>query len=750
MSAQAPWRVALCAGAFSACVGLAPVDARLALLVAVVACAAVLSTLTGWRVVTACVAVVACALGSWRGLSALAVDHGPGSVAGHLGTGAFVIRGTVGDTGVPGRDDTIVVNAEQLASQSGTWNVTGAVVAEPQHPVSVLPGDTVDVASASLRAPPQRPGSLSASSLERVGVTAIASAAQVTPLATGGPTPARLAEQARRALTAAVTRALPEPEATLLLGIAFGIHSTLAADVRTPLQDAGLIHLVAVSGLKVVLVAGLVLAVSRRRGWSRRKRTVAVFGVVVAYVILSGAGAAAVRASLMVLAGLVLGGDGRRPHSFALLGLCSALMLAIEPAAATDVGFQLSFLGTAGILVLASPIAARLPGPRLLAEPFAVTVAAQVATAPVSAGTFGVLSLVGPLANALALPLLPLVIVGGGAGALITTVLPAAGWLPLEGSALLARAILAVAQGCAALPLAAIQLQLWPATWTLVELAAATAGGLAWLVAVRRGPVTRPAAVAVALVAASAATLTTAVASASSPRGWGVTVLDVGNGVAALIHAPDGGTALVDGGSDGTALLTALGRVLSPLDRHVDAVVLTATDRASASAIPSLIGHYDVGALVVSQPLPSALQAAAAAMAGTGTRVDVAGAASWALGGLSLRCVPSAPSPSSPCALQVTDGRSTALVTGNLAQAAQDELAAVEVQRLHADLLVGPTTTAPSADLVATVRPTFLAVPARRSPPGVGSIGVPTSLTGRDGDIVYDAVPGGGFARVAG
>ena len=40
------------------------------------------------------------------------------------------------------------------------------------------------------------------------------------------------------------------------MGIAFGIHGTLAAAVRTPLQDAGLIHLVAVSGLKVVMVAG--------------------------------------------------------------------------------------------------------------------------------------------------------------------------------------------------------------------------------------------------------------------------------------------------------------------------------------------------------------------------------------------------------------------------------------------------------------------------------------------------------------
>jgi hypothetical protein len=58
-------------------------------------------------------------------------------------------------------------------------------------------------------------------------------------------------------LTATVTRALPEPEATLLLGITFGIHGRLTADVHKPLQDAGLIHIVAVSGLmEVVVVPG--------------------------------------------------------------------------------------------------------------------------------------------------------------------------------------------------------------------------------------------------------------------------------------------------------------------------------------------------------------------------------------------------------------------------------------------------------------------------------------------------------------
>ena len=103
-----------------------------------------------------------------------------------------------------------------------------------------------------------------------------------------------------------------------------------------------------------------------------------------------------------------------------MLALVAAVMLALAPALVDDPGFQLSFVGTAGILLLAAPIAQRLPGPRLFAEPFAVTVAAQIATVPVMAGTFGVVALGGPLANALVLPLLPLMIVSGGAGAILS------------------------------------------------------------------------------------------------------------------------------------------------------------------------------------------------------------------------------------------------------------------------------------------------------------------------------------------
>jgi competence protein ComEC len=691
------------------------------------------------RSLTAAAIVIACAAGTWRGTAAAAVDHGPGAVAGHIGAGQLVLRGTVGDAGVPGRDDVVVVDVHQLASSSGSWDVDGAVAVIPLRAVSSLPGDTVDVQANGLRAPPARPGALSATSVDRLGVTAVAVGATVTILSRGGPTPARLASQLRRLLSDAVARVIPEPAATLMLGIAFGIHARLTPDVRGPLQDSGLIHIVAVSGLKVVIVAGLVMSLARARGWPRRRRGLVTMSVLVLYIALSGAGAAALRSGVMAGAGLVLARDGRRPHSFALLALCAAAMLAVQPALATDVGFQLSFLGTAGILALGTPIAAWLPGPRILAEPCAVTVAAQLATAPVTAGTFGVLSLVGPFANALALPLLPIAIIAGGAGAIAGALVPALGWAPLQVAALVAQLIMAIARGAAAVPFGVLRIQLWPWAWTLVELVAAAAGAVAWVVGRRRGQARGHRIGAVLVAAAAGAVTATSVATIGVPTPLQVTVLDVGNGVAVLVRPPGGGVVLVDGGADGAALLTALGRLLSPLEKHLDAVALTGTDRATAAAVPALVGHYDVGTLVISQPLPAALQAAAAAMAGAGTRVVLAGTAAWTVGGVSVRCVRSAPEDAAACAARITDGHAAVLVTGPLTAVAQDELAGAGQGAMSAQLLVAPTAAAPTPALLRAVSPSAIAVPARRLPAGLAADDQ-VALTGRDGDLTYEAL----------
>src|SRR5207248_9044913 len=130
--------------------------------------------------------------------------------------------------------------------------------------------------------------------------------------------------------------------------------------------------------------------------------------------LAGGATPAAVRASAMGGLVLLAGAAGRPTHVWTSLAMAAAAMLGWRPELAWNVGFQLSFAGTAAIVLLTPAIEQRLRRvPHLLREPFAVTCAAQVGTLPMMATDFHVLSPVAPLANAVVLPLLPLMVCGG-------------------------------------------------------------------------------------------------------------------------------------------------------------------------------------------------------------------------------------------------------------------------------------------------------------------------------------------------
>src|SRR2546430_13872662 len=105
---------------------------------------------------------------------------------------------------------------------------------------------------------------------------------------------------------------------------------------------------------------------------------------------------------------------GRPSHVWTSLAFTAAAMLGWHPDLAWDVGFQLSFAGTAAIILLTPAIARRVGFlPLVLREPFAVTCAAQVGTLPMMATDFHVVSPVAPIANALTLPVLPVLVACG-------------------------------------------------------------------------------------------------------------------------------------------------------------------------------------------------------------------------------------------------------------------------------------------------------------------------------------------------
>ncbi len=738
VTTAAGWRaIAVCgaaAGAVSAAVFFGPPPA---LSIAPGAVAAVLAVARrgGAAPLVGFAALVAAAVAVGIARGAPSAPAGGGL----LGTahGSALLTGTVREgTGSRRVANQVVVDVDRVVHGDGEAEVHAGVLASLRNAPLVVPGDRVQLDVTGLRAP-QLSGPEAA--LGREGIEAVAQSPTLTVVSEGGVTPRRGLAIARGSLASSVDAALAEPASSMVNGITFAVSRPLPADLTAALRDSGLAHVLAVSGLKVVLVAGLVGGLCSALALSPRSRLMLTVATVGGYVLLTGASAAAVRSALMAGAGWGLHGTGRSPDSLPLLATVAAAMLLVSPALCRDVGFQLSFLGTLGILLLAAPIAAHLPGPQLLREPFAVTIAAQLATFPISASAFGVVSLVGPVANALVIPLLPPLIVCGALGAGLATLAPALGFLPLQVAGALAGVIGTVATWSAGLPVAAVHVPAWPPALVAGELCALGAAAAAWIVLRRHmrqrsvwndlaplgatapAPAPRPTAVGgrmsrrtTVVLAGTAALLagSVAVLAASRPDGrLHVAVLDVGAARAVAIQTPAGDHALVDAGADPQHLLPALGAALPPLTRSLGLLVMTGGDRSAVGGVNGLADRYSIDRAIAPSGLPNAARSALTTLAGHGTAVtQVAPGTTWSWGGTTWRLL-SASTPGAGCAVEITDAEGTALILGNLAVDVQDELAALQGTALHADLLVAPPSGSVTPALLDAVRPRSIAVP---------------------------------------
>src|SRR5690606_20592924 len=177
----------------------------------------------------------------------------------------------------------------------------------------------------------------------------------------------------------------------------------------------GLGHLLAVSGQNVAVVLGAARPLLERvRYRVRFPATLALLGMLL---LVTRAEPSILRAAVMSGVVALAAAMGRSTSSLRVLALAVTALVLIDPLLVESVGFRLSVAASAGIVLLATPIAVRLPGPRVLAETMAVTLAAQVAVAPVALSTFGGLPVASLPANVVAAPVSgPLMIWGVTAG----------------------------------------------------------------------------------------------------------------------------------------------------------------------------------------------------------------------------------------------------------------------------------------------------------------------------------------------
>ncbi|KXK26692.1 MAG: ComEC family competence protein [candidate division WS6 bacterium OLB20] len=249
--------------------------------------------------------------------------------------------------------------------------------------------------------------------LRTLDVYAVADAHTIEVTADAG-FPDSLLVSARNGIREKLQMSLPEPHAALVIGMLIGTREEFYQDFDGRLSLTGTTHMIAVSGFNVTLLITLILSLAGR---IHRKKLmwIAAVGILLFLGIVGADNQPALRATIMGLAMLAGKVSGRRGAVANSLGLALFCMLLINPLSLFSLSLQLSFAATLGLIVIEPRlrrIVPRLFG-TLIREELSLTLAANVATLPVTVSSFGTVPLISPIANLAVGPLVPIIMLFG-------------------------------------------------------------------------------------------------------------------------------------------------------------------------------------------------------------------------------------------------------------------------------------------------------------------------------------------------
>jgi len=206
---------------------------------------------------------------------------------------------------------------------------------------------------------------------------------------------------------------IPKTSASLLFGIVFGVRNNFPKDFLKQLQVTGVVHVTAAEGLNVILLSGFLLGIFSRILTRKVALALTIVGLLF-YCVVCGLQPSIIRSTVMISLALLAQVWGRQYAGVYGLLFAGMAMLFYDPLWLFDVGFQLSFAATMGILFL-KPL---FPDWAILTDAVGTTLAAQIATLPILLGTFGSYGFISVLANALTLWTIPPLMILGGIGGL--------------------------------------------------------------------------------------------------------------------------------------------------------------------------------------------------------------------------------------------------------------------------------------------------------------------------------------------
>lgn len=255
-------------------------------------------------------------------------------------------------------------------------------------------------------------------------------------------------------------------EGAIVRGMVLGDQSRIPEDLEEAYRRSGITHVLAISGQHVAVLAAMIYVVLRLFAVPMLFRNTTTLALAWLYIVVAGAPPSAIRAgvvaSFVLLAPLI----GRQLSPLHFMTTMLALVLAWNPLLIYNPGFQLSVSAVFGILLLRKPLLSlvratvfrpfRKP-PELLSNLLAVSLAAQIATMPVIALSFGEVSAIGPLTNLVAVPLSGPVLTLGLLGTLAGSFAPPAAYLINSCNGFLVTVMSWVAEAASALPFAAVE-----------------------------------------------------------------------------------------------------------------------------------------------------------------------------------------------------------------------------------------------------------------------------------------------------